>query len=62
MEFKTIQSSKTLDIIMYFVENKRVSRNKFLHLEHLQMLRGGKYNTSFTEKTASGNFKHVASL
>lgn len=62
MEFKTIQDKETKEILMYFVNNKRVTRDKFLHLEHIQWLRGGKYNTSQTTRTASNNFRHTSNL
>lgn len=62
MEFKTIQHKETKEILMYFVNNKRVSRSKFLHLEHIQWLRGGKYSNSLTSRTKSNNFRHTATL
>jgi len=62
MEFKTIQDKNTLDIKMYFVDNKRVKRNKFIHLETLQFLRGCKYNSNLTSRTKNNNFKHTANL
>lgn len=62
MQFTTIQDHKTKEIIKYIVDKKEVSRNKFLHLEHIQQLKGRKYNSSFTITLENGNFKHSASL
>lgn len=62
MEFSTIQHKDTLEVIMFFVDNKRVNRNKYLHLEHLQYLRGCHYSNSVTAITKSGNFRHSATL
>ena len=62
MQFTTIQDKETLKVTRYYVEGKRVKRNTFLHLEHIQMLGGGKYSSSLTNRTAIGNFRHSASL
>ena len=55
MQFKTIQDQNTKKIIMYFVDNKRVTRDKFLHLGHIQWLKGRKYNCSQTNRTKNNN-------
>jgi len=62
MKFTTIQNHKTKEIIKYIVDDKEVSRSKFLHLEHLQWLKGNKYNSSITTSLKNGNFKHSAHL
>ena len=62
MEFKTIQHRDSKDIIMFFIDKKRVTRNNFLYIEHIQWLKGGKYSNSLTTLTRTGNFRHTASL
>ena len=47
---------------MYLVNDKRVTKNKFLHLELIQWLKGKKYNCSLTDRTKNNNFRHTAYL
>jgi hypothetical protein len=62
MEFKTIQCSKTLSILMYYIDNKRVSEDRFLLLEQFRFLLKYNYCNSLTTRTKTNNFRHTANL
>ena len=61
MKTVKIQSKKTNEIIMYFIDNVRVNVHEFHNKVTLfNYFHSGNYNTSYTEKTKSGNYKHVS--
>lgn len=61
MKATIIQHKETKEIIMYFINDTRVTQRQY-HDEINRHLRAkvGCYNTSFTSRTRSGNFRHTA--
>jgi hypothetical protein len=63
MKFTKIQSSKTNETIMYFVDNIRVSYFEYINrFNNFLYWHKGNYNISYIEKTRGGNYKHVSHL
>jgi len=61
MKTTKIQSIKTNKVIMYFINDTRVSISDFhSRVTVFNFMHKGNYNSSFTEKTKSGNYKHVS--
>lgn len=60
MKTTKIQSSKTNEVIMYFIDNVRVNMHDFHNkITTFNYFHSGNYNASFTTKTSSGNYRHT---
>lgn len=61
MEFKKIQDYKTGKIIMYFVDNKRVTEQRYEDKFSIASITGTP-NSFYTTRTKKGNFSHSFSV
>jgi len=62
MEFVKIQDKDTLKVIMYFINNTRVSKESFDKWENHFLSIGAKVANSYTTRTKKNNFKHSQEL
>lgn len=60
MEFMRVQHHETKQLINWFVDKKNVSQKEFENLKNKALLKGKKYNTSYTITDGiTKNFIHV---
>lgn len=56
MQFVKIQDAKTLEIIQWRVDGRRVTRHDYDHYLSVRARNG--YSCSLTNRTQNGNFRH----